>query len=392
MEVLAKAAVAEITKLVEESSAVLRLEMSRTQYENEALRTKLKVIECELVLARVSGETKVSRKSSVNSGALHGRIQISDGTVDKDDRHSLEESVFGGGWGGRQWRDGEVRVVEEDIFLQSVSLTEESTDVEKDVPASLLIKEKVPKADLMNDNHNEGLVISGERPLDFRAAEMRPPIEHQHFEAVCNKRLTSVACPDEQATQPIAAEVSEELQLVQLPRCGLDDDRELAAKAEEREPAAQMLGKSGSEHGVRRLNSPGTRRMFERDGLRGGSTRGCRDFEPEEIHCTYVNEDSQQLSLHTKPQPIWAGQGSGTPSLGSPDVIPHVNMSSLACVKEEVEIKSICIEETGSERFPRPQGQDRETLYAVKSEDLPFQPGPQQHQPSDEGMRITPPI
>ncbi|XP_036375358.1 zinc finger protein 34-like [Megalops cyprinoides] len=54
MEVLAKAAVAEISKLVDGSCAVLRLEMYRYQKENEALKTKLKLMERELRAARRS--------------------------------------------------------------------------------------------------------------------------------------------------------------------------------------------------------------------------------------------------------------------------------------------------------------------------------------------------
>lgn len=45
MEALTKAAVAEICELVDDSYAVLRLEIARSQKENEALRRKLELIE-----------------------------------------------------------------------------------------------------------------------------------------------------------------------------------------------------------------------------------------------------------------------------------------------------------------------------------------------------------
>ncbi|KAJ8360656.1 hypothetical protein SKAU_G00171810 [Synaphobranchus kaupii] len=80
------------------------------------------------------------------------------------------------------------------------------------------------------------------------------------------------------------------------------------------------------------------------------------------------------------------GSGNGMPSVGSLDVKLHVGTSSLACVKEEAEIKSICIEETPSERVQR---RDRETLDSVKSEDQAFQPRPQRLQASEEGMRAS---
>lgn len=45
MEVLANSAVAEICQLVDDGYAVLRLEISRTQSENQALKSKLHLVE-----------------------------------------------------------------------------------------------------------------------------------------------------------------------------------------------------------------------------------------------------------------------------------------------------------------------------------------------------------
>ncbi|KAJ8271279.1 hypothetical protein COCON_G00101380 [Conger conger] len=56
MEYLAKTAVVEITKLVDDGSAALRLEMCRSQRENEALKTKLLLMEGELRAVRGYGE------------------------------------------------------------------------------------------------------------------------------------------------------------------------------------------------------------------------------------------------------------------------------------------------------------------------------------------------
>ncbi|XP_064193697.1 uncharacterized protein LOC135255873 isoform X2 [Anguilla rostrata] len=56
LEVLAKTAVAEITKLVDDGSSALRLEMCRSQRENEALKRKLLLMERELRTLRGYGE------------------------------------------------------------------------------------------------------------------------------------------------------------------------------------------------------------------------------------------------------------------------------------------------------------------------------------------------
>ena len=48
MEVLANAAVAEICKVVDDGYAVVQLEMSRSQKENEFLRRKIKLLELQI--------------------------------------------------------------------------------------------------------------------------------------------------------------------------------------------------------------------------------------------------------------------------------------------------------------------------------------------------------
>ncbi|KAJ8258780.1 hypothetical protein COCON_G00177920 [Conger conger] len=229
MEVLAKAAVVEITKLVEDSSAEIRLEMSRNQYENVALRRKLSRMESELVLARGCRETQGAEKSSIKGSVLHGPIQICDG-VDKDGRHSLEESVFGDEWGGRQWKDGDVRVVEDDIFLQSITLTEEfqPMNMEKDIPSSHIIKENGPKRGLTSIS-KEGPVISEERPSDFCSTEMRPPTERQHHEAR----------PETPQTEPIPTEHLEELPGLQRYRSSDEEDLEMKG-VRGREPPTKL--------------------------------------------------------------------------------------------------------------------------------------------------------
>uniref|UniRef100_A0A8C7GW34 Gastrula zinc finger protein XlCGF48.2-like n=1 Tax=Oncorhynchus kisutch TaxID=8019 RepID=A0A8C7GW34_ONCKI len=61
MEVLANAAVAEVCKLVDDDYAVFRLEITKSQKENRALRRKLQLLELKVVRERVL----VSRPSSV---------------------------------------------------------------------------------------------------------------------------------------------------------------------------------------------------------------------------------------------------------------------------------------------------------------------------------------
>uniref|UniRef100_UPI003AB01913 uncharacterized protein n=1 Tax=Centroberyx gerrardi TaxID=166262 RepID=UPI003AB01913 len=64
MDVLAKAAVAEISQLFSESSAALRLQISQSLKENEALRMRMKVMRSELFTLRLQTRTNASRPAS----------------------------------------------------------------------------------------------------------------------------------------------------------------------------------------------------------------------------------------------------------------------------------------------------------------------------------------
>lgn len=60
MDVLAKAAVAEITKLVEDGTVVLRLEMCRKDSEIQELQRSLKRMEAELCKAQEAAMTRAT--------------------------------------------------------------------------------------------------------------------------------------------------------------------------------------------------------------------------------------------------------------------------------------------------------------------------------------------
>ena len=64
MDVLAKAAVYEISQLFSEGSAALRLQITESREENEALRTRMKVMRSELLSLRLQTTTNASRAAS----------------------------------------------------------------------------------------------------------------------------------------------------------------------------------------------------------------------------------------------------------------------------------------------------------------------------------------
>lgn len=86
MEVLANAAVAEICKVVDDGYAVVHLEMSQSQKENEFLRRNMKLM--ELQIARFRAERKFSE------GSVHNRFH----GIRLLNRHNNRETATTGWW------------------------------------------------------------------------------------------------------------------------------------------------------------------------------------------------------------------------------------------------------------------------------------------------------
>ncbi|XP_023677687.1 uncharacterized protein [Paramormyrops kingsleyae] len=119
MGVLSKAAVAEIIKLVDEGSAVLRLEMRQSQTENEELRRKLRLMETELKIAQ---QRVMGRTNGCSLGRCSVGVQTGDetGALEKGkERCPTIEGVFGKEWCFSLWSDGEPSAAEDEDALQA---------------------------------------------------------------------------------------------------------------------------------------------------------------------------------------------------------------------------------------------------------------------------------
>ncbi|XP_041698767.2 zinc finger protein 160 isoform X2 [Coregonus clupeaformis] len=89
MDVLAKAAVAEITKLVDEGTVVLRLEMCRKENEIEGLQNSVQLMERELRKAQREVATRVANYRQHAEG-----IQVGSGTLQKgDDKNQQAQAM-----------------------------------------------------------------------------------------------------------------------------------------------------------------------------------------------------------------------------------------------------------------------------------------------------------
>ncbi|XP_042353449.1 oocyte zinc finger protein XlCOF7.1-like [Plectropomus leopardus] len=84
MDVLAKAAVAEITKLVEDGSVVLRLEMCRRDTEIQELKRSLKLMEAELSNAQEAATTRATEEKHKQTAAAGNQVPRKDEIEDQE--------------------------------------------------------------------------------------------------------------------------------------------------------------------------------------------------------------------------------------------------------------------------------------------------------------------
>ncbi|KAJ8272825.1 hypothetical protein GJAV_G00093880 [Gymnothorax javanicus] len=229
MEILGKAAVAEINRCVGDSCAVFRLEISQSQREIETLKHKLEMLERELM--------KTRRKKAVCSPAMMKNCPLAD-------------RVTGQEWSFRRRGGGKSTAVEE-----VESPLHSSTNQFK--PDELPIKKETQEVDL---------IFHDQQPTPAREEQKREttPAEMEQI-------TQSEPSESEQGKDPRASRHPEELREQHI--CGHGDEElsglEFVVKAEqEEEHVAQRLNQTGCELSAGRLNTLGSECvMYERDML-----------------------------------------------------------------------------------------------------------------------------
>ncbi|KAJ8336437.1 hypothetical protein SKAU_G00376570 [Synaphobranchus kaupii] len=373
MEILAKAAVVQIEKLLDENCAVLRLEMYKSQIENEKLKSKIRLMECELGTARGCGEAARAQELCSEKG-----------------RSLPAERVFEQEWSFHLRRDGEPTGVQEvDTPLHYGITQNQSANMEKVRPESFLIKQEA-----LGDNlcYSDPQLIpdGGEQEM-----EPTPVTEEQETEATPvedGKRLDTEPTPVENVrkldTDPTPVGDPEELS--EQHRCGHGDEElsevEFVVKAEtEEEHEAQRLNQTGCEHSAGRLNNLGSEYvMYEGDSqLWTSFTQGDSDIETDDPVCSNATEQcSQSLSVHSPLQHAPATMEVSGNTLSS------FAASSVEGFDKMSEKPSVCSEELRSEAIHTQQGQYRERLvHTVERENQSLLPQQQQHGPSVKHMR-----
>ncbi|XP_041698757.1 zinc finger protein 263-like [Coregonus clupeaformis] len=355
MEVLAKAAVAEINSRVDDSCAVIRLEITQSQRDIDVLKMKCQVMESELKKTR--GRVRSKERSSYPVNIVLNKQRSSS-----------------------QWRDGEM-AVEEDSQPQP-------TDVEqREETEPILIKDEETAVDLWKTDPQEEFRITGEgsgsKPGQPPSFEQRhcdedfitqpnispeDSVEHyptsDHPEEPGTPRLASTEVFSTEQHQPD----KDSLELVMV-------------KNEKEEELDQTTALAGPDQFV----------MDETDGQLWTSVDPGRDTDPDghpdfSFHAT--EEYSQNISIfpsHSGLPSVPTMTDDVGPSLHSSIWKPHANMFSAA--KHMTRHVRTLADET---RQQMPEGQSSERLNSNnEGNSLALQPRQHQHSASESTVRLS---
>ncbi|RVE69628.1 hypothetical protein OJAV_G00079920 [Oryzias javanicus] len=101
METMAKSALSQVSKLVDEDSAEIRMELSRLLSANSALAKKINSLECELTVAKSDPPKLIRASRSVGIQTDSYR----DDDVHCDSEHVAIDGIFGNDWCMNLWKD-----------------------------------------------------------------------------------------------------------------------------------------------------------------------------------------------------------------------------------------------------------------------------------------------
>nr|XP_046176687.1 zinc finger protein 544-like isoform X1 [Oncorhynchus gorbuscha] len=363
MEVLAKAAVAEINKRVDDSCAVIRLEMTQSQRDIDVLKRKWQMMESELKKTR-------------------GRVRRKVFYPMASERSSYPVKIVLNKQSSSQWRDEEL-AVEEDSQPQP-------TDVEQRVETEpILIKDEETAEYVWKANAQEELRITGEesgskpgKPPSFEQRHcdedfitqpsMAPEDSVEHY--------PNSDRPEEPGTPRLA---STEVFRTEQHRPAKDEDSlELVmVKNEKEEELDQTTGLAGPDQFV----------MDETDGQLWTSVDPGGDTDPV-CHPDFSFHSTEEYSQNISIYPSHSGLPSAPtmtddvgPSLHSSIGKPHANMFSAAAHRKR-HVRTLA-DET---RQQMPEGQSSERLNSSnEGNSLALQPRQHQYRASEATVRLS---
>ncbi|KAI1902039.1 hypothetical protein AGOR_G00040610 [Albula goreensis] len=322
MEVLAKAAVTEICQLVDDGYAVLRLEISRSEKENQTLKRKLQML--ELMIARGYAET-----GQRESPATNCRPDTAQACEESSGTETAVEPAFGSQLSDSLWREAEPTTVDEEDAAIPSPTRMECADIEEGRSQSLLIKEETLEEDLESNDSQGGLRIRQESTMESDGSERTLIVDTPTATAVGTEEL-----PEQHGTRHSVWEDS-----------GLD-----AVLKAEPEIETVNLEHTGPEHSTGGLNILNYEDIIQdrHSQQMPFTTQGITEKDNEEAACSYpLESDTENLSVHSE-----LISGKSLSSLGSLDVKREDEAIDSELLKVEAEMRSVWSKEIMSGVIP----------------------------------------
>ncbi|KAJ8337300.1 hypothetical protein SKAU_G00385200 [Synaphobranchus kaupii] len=283
--------------------AVLRLEISRSEKENQTLKRKLQMLE----LMAVRGYAEAGPRETSAANSRPDGPQAFDGSrgTERENLFAAAERAFGSQLGVSLWKDGEPTAVDEEDTSLASPMRDECSDLEEGRSQSLLIKEETLEEDLENGRAQEAVESDG--------GERAPIVDTQTSPAIGKEQLTDQHCTRHSVWE--------------------DGGLDTVLKAE---PEIDTVNLE-AENGAGRLNILDYEDIIhERSAQMPFTTHGIPEKDKEEAACSYpVESDSENLSVHSE-----LLSGKSLSSLGSLDMKREDEAIDPELLKVEAEIRS----------------------------------------------------
>ncbi|KAJ8247729.1 hypothetical protein GJAV_G00249630 [Gymnothorax javanicus] len=195
VDTMAQTAIAEIVKLVDDYSAILRWEIYRSQNENEGLRKKLETMQNERLMSPAGTGTRgCSENGTVISDAFGGPGTRNFSELD------CGSPLFPGKDFANQDCDARVEgelMCEDETAVHSALQKVEPPVAPANHPQQLIIKQEVPEEELLIDGAGGQLDSSVSRKWEEQGAVQCPSLPAARDQAPCEDQWTRSGAPAE---------------------------------------------------------------------------------------------------------------------------------------------------------------------------------------------------
>ncbi|XP_041861627.1 gastrula zinc finger protein xFG20-1 isoform X2 [Melanotaenia boesemani] len=265
METMAKSALSQICKLVDEDSAELQMELSRLLFANSALAEKINSLECELTIVRTDAP-KLSKCRSIGVQTVCHR---------GEDAHDVTgpptiDGIFGKDWCMNLWKDRDPYNLQK--FTDSAQFPEKSettTDTVPNIKDEGFVQEVATRCQQETLSTEENEESTAEEPQQLSMG-------YSDDGGLCSlsfdqsgEQVVSAECTEETTAQLISNDTEEDFSshIIPIEDDDDDDDDDIQfVQASQQEPAINAgVGSSHDKQETLPVDKPGNSNTLDKD-------------------------------------------------------------------------------------------------------------------------------